>query len=326
MGVFAVADVGAAFAGLKLDGVVVAVGLAEGAVVEEVVAHPDIDHGGLRGDGFDGGVWMDAGHHGEESRVAGAEDADAAVVVGQVFDGPVDGVVGVGAFVGGFRICRTVERMHHGERALGAEAAADVSVDVDIAFASELWALLDESFAGVAVDAVGRAREQDGQRAGDVGRGEDDEVKLDSVAGGNIGDGAHVVVEDVVDGVASAMHGRIRLAGDSDAQLGCRACAGEAESGLLFFVEEVGFRQRHEFRGRLAVALKPELAIFGVEAQRRIRIGVIGVLAGEAVELRGAQGNGPWSFLWCLRGRGNSENQESKGGQEMLQRQGESSG
>jgi hypothetical protein len=27
-----------------------------------------------------------------------------------------------------------------------------------------------------------------------------------------------------------------------------------------------------------------------------------------------------------LRGRGNSENQESKGGQEMLQRQGESSG
>ena len=30
--------------------------------------------------------------------------ADAAVVVREVFDGPFDGVVGVGAFVGGFRV------------------------------------------------------------------------------------------------------------------------------------------------------------------------------------------------------------------------------
>ena len=67
--------------------------------MEEIVAHPDVDHGGLRRDGFHGGMRIDAGGYGEKSGIGDAEDADAAVVVGNVFEEPGDGVVGVGAFV-----------------------------------------------------------------------------------------------------------------------------------------------------------------------------------------------------------------------------------
>jgi hypothetical protein len=72
-------------AGLHSEDVVVAVALAEGAVVEEVVAHPDVDHGRLRRDGLDGGVRIDAGHHGQKARIAGADEARAAVVASTFF-------------------------------------------------------------------------------------------------------------------------------------------------------------------------------------------------------------------------------------------------
>ncbi len=53
--------------------------------MEEVVAHPDVDHGRLGRDGFDGGVGIDAGHHGQEAGIAGADEAGAAVVAGDVW-------------------------------------------------------------------------------------------------------------------------------------------------------------------------------------------------------------------------------------------------
>jgi len=47
--------------------VVVAVGLAESAIVEEVVTHPDVDHGSLGRDGLNGGMGIDAGGLCEET-------------------------------------------------------------------------------------------------------------------------------------------------------------------------------------------------------------------------------------------------------------------
>src|SRR5271154_4293896 len=61
------------------EGVVVAVGLAKGAVVEEIVTHPDVDHGSLRRDGFYGGMGINARGLREESGIGDTEDADAAI-------------------------------------------------------------------------------------------------------------------------------------------------------------------------------------------------------------------------------------------------------
>jgi hypothetical protein len=75
--------------------------LAKSSVVEPVVAAPAVDHG-VHWDGdFEGGVWVDEGGEGGEAVVGDADDADLLVGFGDVFDEPVDGVVGVGGVVDG---------------------------------------------------------------------------------------------------------------------------------------------------------------------------------------------------------------------------------
>ena len=132
--VFAVADFSGPLAGLEAEDIVVAVGLAECAVVKEVVAHPHVDHGGLRGDGFDGGVRVNAGHHGEEAWIAGADKAGAAVVAWNILKEPGDGVVGVGGLVDRFGVRVVDVGAAHDEFAIAFVAAADVAADVDVAF------------------------------------------------------------------------------------------------------------------------------------------------------------------------------------------------
>ena len=116
-------------AGLHSQHVIVAVALAEGAVVEEVVAHPDVDHGRLGRNGLHGGMRIDAGHHGQEAGVAGADEAGAAVVAGNVLQQPGHGVVCVGAFIDGLGIAMIGERPAHDEFALALVAAANVLGD-----------------------------------------------------------------------------------------------------------------------------------------------------------------------------------------------------
>jgi hypothetical protein len=48
----------------KLLHIVEAIGLAEGAIMEEIVAQPDVGHGRLRADGLDRRMRIDSGHHG----------------------------------------------------------------------------------------------------------------------------------------------------------------------------------------------------------------------------------------------------------------------
>ena len=147
---------------------------------------------------------VDAGHHGEKARIAGADDADAAVVAGHIFKQPGDGVVGVGAFVDGFGIVMVGQGAHHHEFAFALEAAADVFADVDVAGAGEFRTVGEEGGAGGAVHAIGGALHEEGQRGGDVGGLEDHGVQLDAVAHGDHDFGALVVVEDVMDGFAGA--------------------------------------------------------------------------------------------------------------------------
>ena len=155
--VLAVIDLGAILAALHFEDVVVAVAQAEGAVVEEVISHPDIDHGSLGRDGFDGGVGIDAGHHGQETGIAGADEAGAAVVAWDIRKEPSDGVISVSAFVDGFGVVVISERTAHDELALAFVASANVLVHIDVAGTGQLRAGGGEGGAVGCVNAVGGA-------------------------------------------------------------------------------------------------------------------------------------------------------------------------
>ena len=181
---------GVFFAGFEADGVVVPVALTPCAVVEEVVADPEVGHGGLRRDGFYGGVGIDGGFDGEEAGIGYAHDADASVVVGDVLDEPGYGVVGVCGFIDAVRVrgCGIVvvdDGAVHDELSFGAEAAANVFHDEDVAALRELGVAGVEGVGIGLVDAVGRALHKDGQRLIGVSWAKDDGVQADAVAHGN---------------------------------------------------------------------------------------------------------------------------------------------
>src|SRR5260221_305631 len=73
---------------------------------------------------------IDHSHGHQIAGIGDAVHAHAAVVVGHVFDQPVDGVVGVGAFVHAVGVR---SGMQHFEFAFGAVAAANVLKDEDVA-------------------------------------------------------------------------------------------------------------------------------------------------------------------------------------------------
>ena len=80
------------------------VGQTEGAVMEEIVAHPHISRRRLGRHGFQGRMRFEGGHNRGPAVIGNAEDADPAVVPGNVFDQPVDRVIGVGRLIRGPRV------------------------------------------------------------------------------------------------------------------------------------------------------------------------------------------------------------------------------
>ena len=83
--------------------------------------------------GLERGMRVDHAGGGVEAGIGDAPHADLAVVVGDVLDQPLDGVVGVGAFVGVLRAALDgAVRRHVDELAFGHVAAADVLVDEDV--------------------------------------------------------------------------------------------------------------------------------------------------------------------------------------------------
>ena len=88
--------------------------LPERTVVKPIVAHPAVDHRVHRDRDFQCRMRIHHGHQRQKPVVRDAEDADLSIALRNVFDEPVDRVVGVGRFVDRRRILRPVQRpVHH---------------------------------------------------------------------------------------------------------------------------------------------------------------------------------------------------------------------
>ena len=99
----------------------------------EVVPEPGVDHGVYRDGGLQRRVRVEERHQGQQAVVGSPGDADAAVVPLDVLHQPLDRVPGVGDLVDAAFVERPAQRHGHGVPAPGAEAAAHVLVDADVA-------------------------------------------------------------------------------------------------------------------------------------------------------------------------------------------------
>jgi hypothetical protein len=93
-------------------------------------------------------------------------------------------------------------------------------------------------------------------------------------------------MKSVVFGVAGAVQLDACLFFRSDRHCDSRGCYGEAVGDVLSGIIEIGRCGAGERRGYLALALHVELAFFGIETQRRVRLGSFGVFAGDGFHLR----------------------------------------
>ena len=64
--------------------------------MEEVIAHPGIDHGRLGRDSFDRGMRVNACSMVRSTVIAGAQHPHAAIIAGDIFDQPGHSVIGIG--------------------------------------------------------------------------------------------------------------------------------------------------------------------------------------------------------------------------------------
>ena len=131
--------------GFEQGGVFERVAEAKGAVVEEVVAEPSVAHAGLFGDGLERGMRVDHSHGDEKAVIGNAVEADAAVVVRDIFHEPVDGVVGVRAFVHTLGIARVMQRAKHDELPFGAVAPANILKREDVTIRNHVGVTIDQA-------------------------------------------------------------------------------------------------------------------------------------------------------------------------------------
>ena len=108
-------------------------------------------------------MWVDARHRREKARIRHPQHARASVVVGDVAEQPLDGVVRIGALVDALRIRGIVQRPVHEELALTAEAPANVLRHEDVAVGRKETVIAAN--VGIAGDAVRRPRNDERQRA-----------------------------------------------------------------------------------------------------------------------------------------------------------------
>src|ERR1019366_6269621 len=72
-------------AGFHSERVIVAIRLAKCAIVKKVVAHLNIGHRRLRRNCFHGGMRVNSGFGGEKSGIGSADDADASIIIANIF-------------------------------------------------------------------------------------------------------------------------------------------------------------------------------------------------------------------------------------------------
>ena len=126
---------------------------------------------------------FDERHFGEPAAVGNSHDPSAAVISGDVFQQPVDCIVGIRAFINGMIVFRTPHRALEHELAFRLVAAPDVLEDQEVAVARQ--------FAHSRVDGYGSGapRQPYGERSIRNGSGphrctcgeKDDRVKVDAV-------------------------------------------------------------------------------------------------------------------------------------------------
>ena len=229
---------------------------------------------------------VDARGHGKEAGIAGADEAGATVVVGDVLEQPIDGVPGVSAFVDGIGGMMIDHGATHDELTFTLVASADVFVDEDVTGAGELGPLAKERGARGGVRAIGCALDKKWKGLGDVGGLEDDGVEFDAIAHGDHDFRALVVVEEVMDGIASALQDCPGLIGD----LNAGSMAGGVECELPGRPGtgggELGGGDLSEWGRYEPLGLGDELAVLNVEADGGIRLAGVSVFAGEGVKLR----------------------------------------
>src|SRR5579871_3680517 len=137
----------------------------------EIVPDPHVRGRCLLDGGLQGWVWIERAHHREPRAIAGARHSYAAVIVGDVLQQPLDGVVGVGAFVERLGILRLARLAQHYELALGTEASANILRHEDETFRGEFGKARGKSRAIQLTRSVRRAKQKERKRfAGVVGR------------------------------------------------------------------------------------------------------------------------------------------------------------
>ena len=139
----------------------------ECAVVMDVVAHEPVRDRCLRRRGLERRMGIDHPHRGVEAGIGDAEHADVAVVVRHVLHQPVDGVVGVRAFIEILRALGRIERTDVHVSALRAVAPAHVLRDEDelvLRQRAKRTGRVVVVVRAVWLECIRRAREHDGPR------------------------------------------------------------------------------------------------------------------------------------------------------------------
>ena len=152
------------------------VAFAQSAVTMIIVVHPLIDGRSLLAHRFQRSMRMQQRKRGRKTVVGDAHHADFSVVVRDVFDQPIDGIVGVSRFVGGFRVSE-IDPGCKIEFAFGAESPAEILDHINVAVLFELDQRPRYLFRRFFGDAVGSATKQNRQRAGFVGGSEDNRLR-----------------------------------------------------------------------------------------------------------------------------------------------------
>lgn len=141
------------------------------------------------------------GHSRVEAGVGDAEHADAAVVAGDIFDHPVDGVVGIAGLVDIFiGLLVFVEGADVFECTFAHPAAADVLANYYVAFAQIVAQIAGEKISPIVLAiggaGVGRAGQEDGMFLRGIFRRIDGGEQFDAVSHGDGDLGLEIVIAD----------------------------------------------------------------------------------------------------------------------------------
>jgi hypothetical protein len=149
--------------------------------VVEVVTEPHVGGGRLGRDRLEGRVGLQGAHDGGPAVVGYAQHADSAVILRDILEEPVDGIVRIGALIQGLRVSFITRRALHDEGPLGAELAADVLEDEEVTFLGQRPVIGGEEALGTSY-AIGGPPEDDREVFGPVFRLEDPGVQANAVA------------------------------------------------------------------------------------------------------------------------------------------------